>query len=78
MSLHDGHEVVVADATTPKPISLVVKYSYSEEGLKISTDFSEMNRFASLPEMNRFASLPGIALSFNEVTFYDLLLALQF
>ena len=69
MSLHDGHEVVVADATTPKSISLVVKYSYSEEGLKISTDFSEMNRFASLP---------GIALSFNEVTFYDLLLAVQF
>ena len=26
LGVSDGHEVVVADATTPKPISLVVKY----------------------------------------------------
>ena len=37
LGVTDGHEVVVADATTPKPISLVVKYSYSEEGLKLES-----------------------------------------
>ena len=26
LGVSDGHEVVAADATTPKPISLVVKY----------------------------------------------------
>jgi len=37
LGVTDGHEVVVADATTPKPISLVVKYSYSEGGLKLES-----------------------------------------
>ena len=31
LGVSDGHEVVVADATTPKPISLVVKYTQKME-----------------------------------------------
>ena len=31
LGVTDGHEVVVADATTPKPISLVVKYTQKME-----------------------------------------------
>ena len=31
LGVSDGHEVVVADATTPKPISLVVKYTHKME-----------------------------------------------
>ena len=31
LGVSDGHEVVVADATAPKPISLVVKYTQKME-----------------------------------------------
>ena len=31
LGVSDGHEVVVADATTPKPISLVVKFTQKME-----------------------------------------------
>lgn len=31
LGISDGHEIVVADTTTPKPISVLIKYTYNME-----------------------------------------------
>lgn len=31
LGLEDGHEIVVADVTTPKPITLAIKFIYNME-----------------------------------------------
>lgn len=31
LGLEDRHEIVVADVTTPKPVSLTIKYIYKME-----------------------------------------------
>lgn len=31
LGMEDGHEIVVADVTTPKPVTLTIKYIYNME-----------------------------------------------
>lgn len=31
LGIEDGHQVVVADVTTPKPVTLTIKYVYNME-----------------------------------------------
>lgn len=37
LGLEDDHEIVVADVTTPKPVTLTVKFIYSMEWLSVFT-----------------------------------------
>ena len=31
LGIEDGHQIVVADVTTPKPVTLTIKYVYNME-----------------------------------------------